>query len=210
MGHKRSTSTFPNSGTGAPKQAPPVRKAPSRSPNPSTRRTASAQPTERTRIPIRTPSPQQPAQPPSPEPQYTKEQLAAAEKIQSFLRTHFPRHQALKQISSIERRFEELKSGFSFPATIDFALSPSSEDNIVSVDTASLRPLPPAQCADVSPPNLPYTHNNTPLHAYDHNLGQLLSQLDAVPSGGDVRVRERRKEVVRRVQGEVTRVEEWR
>ncbi|KZT22973.1 hypothetical protein NEOLEDRAFT_1243457 [Neolentinus lepideus HHB14362 ss-1] len=209
MGHKRSTSTFPNSGTGFPKPNPQTRSA--RSPNP--RRPASAQPSEKTRIPIRTPSPK-PAQnqpkPSSPKPQYTKEQVEAAERIQAFVRTHYLRRRALHQISQIEAHFDSLKSSFSFPAVIDFSLSPSSEESIVSVDTTTLSPLPPSECASVPPPSLPYTPHNTSLHAYDHNLGEILSRLDEVQSGGDVKVRERRKEVVRKVQEEQARLEEWR
>jgi hypothetical protein len=47
---------------------------------------------------------------------------------------------------------------------------------------------------------LTYTARNAPVRYYEHALSALLGQLDAIESSGSERVRERRKEVVGRVE----------
>lgn len=61
----------------------------------------------------------------------------------------------------------------------------------------------------VTDAKLAYTHTNAPLHAYTESLVQLLNKLDAVESGGDRKVRESRREVVRMIEGEAEEVEGW-
>lgn len=56
---------------------------------------------------------------------------------------------------------------------------------------------------------LAFTHPNASLHAYAESLLRLLNKLDAVESGGDRKVRERRREVVRRIESEAEGVERW-
>lgn len=48
------------------------------------------------------------------------------------------------------------------------------------------------------------------MHAYEEELNRLLGKLDAVESGGDVGVREARRELVRLVETEAERVERWK
>lgn len=56
---------------------------------------------------------------------------------------------------------------------------------------------------------LAYTSPNAPLHAYTEALIRLLNRLDAIESGGDRTVRERRREVVRGIEKEAEGVERW-
>ncbi|KAG8737288.1 hypothetical protein FRC10_008378 [Ceratobasidium sp. 414] len=100
-----------------------------------------------------------------------------------------------KAITDILSKFSSLKSGFTFPTTLDFLPSPEG----VSTPT----------------PRLAYTPNNAPLHQYEHLLTGLLTQLDAVESYGDAEVRKTRKDAVKEVEKELEeldgkKVYEWR
>ncbi|KAJ6630114.1 hypothetical protein B0H10DRAFT_1985046, partial [Mycena sp. CBHHK59/15] len=58
---------------------------------------------------------------------------------------------------------------------------------------------------------LAFTPTNVPLHTHMEMLSRLLVSLDSVESWGDRKVRERRRDVVRMVEGEAGRLEEfWR
>jgi len=100
-----------------------------------------------------------------------------------------------KAIADILSKFSSLKSGFTFPTTLDFLPSPEG----VSTPT----------------PRLAYTPNNAPLHQYEHLLTGLLTQLDAVESYGDAEVRKIRKDAVKEIEKELEeldgrKVHEWR
>lgn len=163
------------------------------------------------KVPIRTPSPKQKA--PSPKPQGTPEQHDAARKIQDAYRAHTARASALRTIDSHRTKFAHLKAGFRFPSSIDFATGPSSHDHVsVPVDPTALAALVLADGVSVEEgrsrrPQLAYTSQNAQVHAYLEELNRLLSALDAVESGGDKEVRERRKGIVREVEAEAERVE---
>ncbi|KAH9921161.1 uncharacterized protein B0H18DRAFT_827647, partial [Fomitopsis serialis] len=158
-------------------------------------------------VPIRTPSPK--AQPP----QATPEQHVAAHKIQEAYRTHAARTAALRTIDEYRTKFTQLKAGFRFPSSLDFALAPGAHDHVsVPPDPAALSALVLADGASVEEgrsrrPQLAYTSRNAVVHGYLEELSQLLGRLDAVESGGDREVRERRKTLVREVEAEAERVE---
>ncbi|KIJ47286.1 hypothetical protein M422DRAFT_164179, partial [Sphaerobolus stellatus SS14] len=104
------------------------------------------------------------------------EEDVAARKIQDFLRTHIPRHKALKAISAIASEFESMVACFTFPETLDFA------------ETAS------------DSPKLLFTHHNGPVLGHEEALMKLLSKLDAVESYGDASIRMERKNLVKRIE----------
>ena len=60
--------------------------------------------------------------------------------------------------------------------------------------------------SSTSPP-LAFTRTNAPLLAYEDALLCLLSQIDSVESHGDAEVRRARKALVRRVEGELKRLD---
>ncbi|KAG9118901.1 hypothetical protein FRC07_006343 [Ceratobasidium sp. 392] len=100
-----------------------------------------------------------------------------------------------KAVLDILSKFTTLKSGFTFPASLDFLPTPEG----VSTPT----------------PKLAYTPNNAPLHQYEHLLTGLLTQLDAVESYGDAEVRKARKDAVKEIEKELEeldgrKVHEWR
>ncbi|KAF8316283.1 hypothetical protein DL93DRAFT_765088 [Clavulina sp. PMI_390] len=84
---------------------------------------------------------------------------------------------SLSAISSIEDRFTSLTSAFTFPEHLEFAPSASSSASA-----------------------LLYTATNAPVRVHEQALTRLLTDLDAVESGGDSEVRKTRKELVRRVE----------
>ncbi|EIN05927.1 hypothetical protein PUNSTDRAFT_127808 [Punctularia strigosozonata HHB-11173 SS5] len=154
----------------------------------------------------------EPARSPKPSsPQWTPEQHAAASKIQTFYRTNLPRRKALASIASVGERFDKLKSEFSFPATVDFILDGETV-HVTPPPTPSLSSdtVDSGETETENTPRLAYTHNNTPLHAYAEQLNRLLISLDTVESGGDKAVRERRKEMVRKVEAEAENLDRWR
>ncbi|GAA6001872.1 BAG family molecular chaperone regulator [Rhodotorula paludigena] len=75
---------------------------------------------------------------------------------------------------------------------------------------------PPAPALSFQPkatpdsPKLAFDSINAPVHAYEEGLTRLLTELDAVDSGGDPDVRAARKGLVKAVEGEAQRVERWR
>jgi hypothetical protein len=150
--------------------------------------------------------------PPKPSsPQWTAQQVDAATKIQAFYRANQPRRKALASIASVGARFDTLKSDFLFPSVVDYIVD---GDTVHVTPPTSLQPTAVAsdhaETETENTPRLAYTHNNTPLHAYTEQLNRLLISLDGVESGGDVAVREKRKEMVRRVEGEAERLDRWR
>ncbi|OSC96405.1 hypothetical protein PYCCODRAFT_1481950 [Trametes coccinea BRFM310] len=109
---------------------------------------------------------------------------AVAEKLLEFYHARRARKLSLTQIKDVEDALRKLQSTFEFPEHLDFVNPVSSE----ATDDSD------------EPGPLAYTPNNTPVHAYEHALNQLLIKLDGIESNGDLQVRGRRKEVVREVE----------
>ncbi|KAI9058722.1 hypothetical protein FKP32DRAFT_1614556 [Trametes sanguinea] len=116
---------------------------------------------------------------------------AVAEKLLKFYHARRARKLSLTQIKDVEDALRKLQSTFEFPEHLDFV-------NPVSSETAN---------DSDEPGPLAYTPNNTPVHAYEHALNQLLMKLDGIESNGDLQVRGRRKEVVREVERALEAVE---
>ena len=158
-------------------------------------------------MPIRTPSPRSQAA------QATPEQHDAARRIQEAYRAHAARSSALRTIEAHRNKFAHLKAGFRFPSSLDFQTAAGAHEHVsVPVDPAALAAMVLADGVSVEEgrtrrPQLAYTSQNAPVHAYLEELNRLLSALDAVESGGDREVRERRKGIVREVEAEAERVE---
>jgi hypothetical protein len=88
--------------------------------------------------------------------------------------------------------FTTLTSSFTLP-TLDFSSSPSTSSHAHAASPTT---------------HVPFNSTNRPLHAYEAALGQLLNQLDAVESDGDMEVRTRRKELVRQVEQALRELDE--
>lgn len=88
-------------------------------------------------------------------------------------------------MASTEHQLATLKSSFNFPSQLSFAHS----------------------TRDSHPPLLLFNRLNAPYHAQTNALLQLLLQADSVESNGDIEVRNRRKEVVKKVQEEIAKLE---
>jgi hypothetical protein len=132
----------------------------------------------------------------------TQEQTNAAAKIQSFYRSR----KALSTISQLETKFEALKHSFTLPEAIDY-LSADGEVITLKADTVNLSARPETASESTSSARLAFTHTNVPIRAYDEDLNRILGKLDAVESWGERKVRERRRDVVRKVELEAARVE---
>ena len=61
---------------------------------------------------------------------------------------------------------------------------------------------------DEDRPPLAYSHNNVPVHGYEDDLLKLLQKLDAVESGGEKAVRDKRRAVVKRIEEELVWLDE--
>ena len=105
-------------------------------------------------------------------------------------------HTALKTISGIESSFFALESDFVFPAVLD-----------VHKDALASHPNSSTDSIASSESRLSYSSRNAPVRFYLHSLTALLSQLDEIESHGNEVVRERRKEVVDRVESALEDVE---
>jgi hypothetical protein len=191
----------------------PVPQRQPRSQEPSTKRA--------TRIPVsggraqtqppadRTPAPATP--PPVPaKPTYTAEHATAASKIQDAYRAHAARRHALSELSNISNSFSSLQAGFHPPEHLDYIVDGATVD--VPTTSVPLSTASEASHSEETPsrPKLAYTSKNAPLHAYEDALGNLLSKIDAVESGGDADVRAARKALARAVEADAERVEAWR
>jgi len=103
---------------------------------------------------------------------------------------------SLDSIANIEAAFFSLESDFVFPKTLD----PTAEALTLTADSDSDSTISLER-------RLAYTARNAPVRYYEHALSALLGQLDAIESSGSERVRERRKEVVGRVEKALEEVE---
>ncbi|KAK0226062.1 hypothetical protein IW262DRAFT_736572 [Armillaria fumosa] len=136
------------------------------------------------------PTPSQRQSSPSPNEQPLEESSSASNEAELV-------QKSLDTIQTIQKKFEDVKTTFSWPTYIDF----ERNGEVISISTdGSSEPR-------LAIPKLAYTNRNTPLHAYNESLNRLLVQLDAVESLGELDVRERRKHVVSMVEAEAAKVE---
>ncbi|KAF8607916.1 hypothetical protein BDV93DRAFT_519904 [Ceratobasidium sp. AG-I] len=94
---------------------------------------------------------------------------------------------SLHSIAHLQDKYNSLCSSFTFPSTLAFA---------------------PTNNSPASAPTLLFNPINAPIHAYEHALTGLLTELDAVESFGDDHVRDVRRGLVRRVEAELEGLEE--
>lgn len=114
------------------------------------------------------------------------------EDIQQRYTSNEVRVERLETLDTLSARLDALKSGFTFPAALDFQSTPSLSDN--DDDTPSI-------------PALTYASTNVSYHSHAQALLGLLVEADAVESDGDEEVRRRRKEFVRSVEVELDALE---
>ncbi|KAI5475525.1 bcl-2 associated athanogene 3-like protein [Pseudohyphozyma bogoriensis] len=98
----------------------------------------------------------------------------------------------LTALSTLSTKLDGLKAGFTPPASLVFQPSPSSSGT----------------------PKLAFVPTNAPFLAYEDALVKLLTEIDGIQSEGDLVVRDTRKALVRRVEGELgaldrMRSEQW-
>ncbi|KAJ7153524.1 hypothetical protein C8R43DRAFT_1002349 [Mycena crocata] len=144
----------------------------------------------------------QPAHHPAPQPTSPAPSRELLNEAATKIQTQYRIHRSLLTISELASKFDSLKASFVPPTTIDY----QGADGIVSVPVVAKSSPAPAENA-----KLAFTPMNVPLHTYTELLSRLLVALDAVESRGDRRVRERRRSVVRTIEAEAARLEEfWR
>ncbi|KAI0791001.1 hypothetical protein C8Q75DRAFT_732618 [Abortiporus biennis] len=186
---------------------PPIRTQLRESPSPRMKspQQPSPSPSQRAESPLKRQATPPKSQAPPP-PQATPEETAAAARIQTFYRKHMPHHRVMKTLSDLATQYESLSSAFKLPEKVEYNV----DGTHTIVDTASLD-LPPVTEEEIpSVPSLTYSAMNVPVHQYDESLNQLLTKLDAVESGGDREIREKRRALARQVEKEAERVERWK
>ncbi|EJU00315.1 hypothetical protein DACRYDRAFT_23245 [Dacryopinax primogenitus] len=127
--------------------------------------------------------------PPRPTPPTLEQTEAAANTIQAAYRAHQQRTRAHASLDAISRKVTSLLSSFQMPPTLDFDLSAPSAPSFAEEDGEG-----------ETVPKLLYNAQNTPVHAQEHALTQLLQKLDGVESNGDLGVRGRRKGLVGKIE----------
>ncbi|GAA5949194.1 hypothetical protein JCM21900_000855 [Sporobolomyces salmonicolor] len=113
----------------------------------------------------------------------------AASVLQRHFRRHLARRTALSALSTLSSSFESRQSAFTLPTSLTFQSSPSP--------SSTRSPTPP----------LAFGAPNASFLAYEDFLVNLLSKIDAVESGGDRAVKSARKELVRKVEKELARLD---
>lgn len=135
--------------------------------------------------------------------------------------TEAERRVALSTVQRVEDSLRDLRATFVFPSALDFtpssssssASSPAPVNNILPTTANTTESVSTTTTTDDSAtatstdPELAFTPRNAPLRAYEHALNGLLAQLDGVVSGGDARVRARRRAVVEAVEGALKEIE---
>jgi len=123
-------------------------------------------------------------------------------------------HRSFRAIRDIEANFQRIKESFVFPRTLDF--QDPGFDGIVTVPSCPLDELDLERMdIDDSEGKLAYNSANHAFHAQVDALDKLLVKLDGVESWGKKVVRERRREVVKRIEEEARKMdvfckETWR
>ncbi|KAL8286182.1 hypothetical protein RQP46_004670 [Phenoliferia psychrophenolica] len=124
------------------------------------------------------------SEPTLPEVDHSPENEDAATTLQRRFRAHLARRSALSELEVISTSFEERQSSFVPPASLVFDHS-----------SATI-------------PKLAYASSNHPFLAFEEFLVGLLTKLDAVQSAGDKVVKTARKELVRKVEAELGKLDE--
>ncbi|KAF9451344.1 hypothetical protein P691DRAFT_663418 [Macrolepiota fuliginosa MF-IS2] len=152
------------------------------------------------------PRPSSPKQKPFVIPQYDERHVEATMKLQHYFRVH----QCQRAIKGISSQFNALRKEFTPPSTISFQKS-SSPSDVVTIPAILPSDLSPKDSVDTNSdsdiPKLAYNSTNYNLHAYLESLDKLLVKLDGVESWGDSYVREKRRAVVKQIEGEQNRVD---
>ncbi|GAA5967738.1 hypothetical protein JCM21900_001768 [Sporobolomyces salmonicolor] len=150
-------------------------------------------PAEPAAVASASPAPARVSAPSSPSPTPLESPSTSSDEAASVLQRHFRRHlarrEALSQLSSLATSFESRQSAFSRPPSFTFQRSPSP--------SSSRSPTPP----------LAFGAPNASFLAYEDFLVNLLSKVDAVESGGDRAIKSARKELVRKVEKELARLD---
>ncbi|GAA5824207.1 hypothetical protein JCM11251_001567 [Rhodosporidiobolus azoricus] len=142
--------------------------------------------------PIEATSPTAPAPPSSFESSVDFSELdEAATVLQRHFRRHAVRRTALSALERLTADFESHRSSFTAPTS--FTFQPSSASTPSSSGTAT--------------PPLAYGSANSSFLTYEHYLTSLLSKIDEVQSAGDKVVKQERKELVKRVEAELARLD---
>ncbi|GAA5824232.1 hypothetical protein JCM11251_001577 [Rhodosporidiobolus azoricus] len=115
----------------------------------------------------------------------------AATVLQRHFRRHAARRTALSALERLTADFESHQSSFTAPTS--FTFQPSSAPT-------------PSPSGPATPP-LAYGSANSSFLTYEHYLTSLLSKIDEVQSGGDKIVKQERKELVKRVEAELVRLD---
>ncbi|GAA5824289.1 hypothetical protein JCM11251_001598 [Rhodosporidiobolus azoricus] len=115
----------------------------------------------------------------------------AATVLQRHFRRHAARRTALSALERLTADFESHQSSFTAPTS--FTFQPSSAPT-------------PSPSGPATPP-LAYGSANSSFLTYEHYLTSLLSKIDEVQSGGDKVVKQERKELVKRVEAELVRLD---
>lgn len=118
----------------------------------------------------------------------------AAIVLQRRFRRHAARRSALDQLSQHASEFVSRRHAFAAPKELHFRDTPTS---------------PPA-IPQPQPSPLAFDKSNKGFLAYEEFLVSLLSKIDAVESHGDKAVQRARKELVRQVERELSRLDELR
>lgn len=113
---------------------------------------------------------------------------------------------ALSTISDISTRFNAIKSTFHPPSKVDYRTDGST---LVTIPVHYPFDQFDSPSSTPNVPKLAYTSTNKPIHAYTEDLNRLLSALDAIESGGDNLVREKRKQLAQAVESEAQRLDKW-
>ncbi|GAA5974344.1 hypothetical protein JCM3765_000122, partial [Sporobolomyces pararoseus] len=109
--------------------------------------------------------------------------------IQQQFRRHLARRQALEQLSELSSSFSQRQANFVTPTSFTFQSSPT----------------PPFAI-----PRLAFGSANSNFLSYEDFLVSLLSRIDEVQSNGDRQVKKERKELVRKVEKELARLDEMK
>ncbi|PPQ74321.1 hypothetical protein CVT26_004242 [Gymnopilus dilepis] len=150
-----------------------------------------------------------PPSPPKPQVHYTEEHEKAATVIQQRYRIHA----ASKKLDSISAQFQELKSKFTYPSSIDFQKPGESEETVnvpatrapSDFDDDSEEPME----VDGPQGKLAYTSKNYPLHQYADSMDKLLMKLDGIESWGDKGLRLKRRQYVKEIEKEEQKLERY-
>ena len=125
----------------------------------------------------------------------TLQEEEAAKVLQRRFRRHAARRSALDQLSTLATDLVSNRRAFEAPAELHFQTSPISSDAATTVVPSAQQPLA-------------FDKSNKAFLAYEDFLVSLLSKIDAVESNGDKVVQRARKELVRQVEKELSRLDE--